>query len=130
MGVGAKIPEAERPPVATLERFLQVRDIWRERFMMDLQNDCECPIEIYDAPSTGEGVRLVYWDNGPKHAESWRLNLPMQPGILTDAIIEELVAFAGLTPELAERYDLLSWGTISVNLAGWGLMCFTPERRA
>ena len=47
----------------------------------------------------------------------------MQPGVLTDTIVDELLAFAGLTPETFEKYDMLNCGVISVNLAGWGLLC-------
>lgn len=122
--MGAKLPEAERPTVASLERFLQVSAEKRALFAVDLQNDCACSTELYDAMTDWAPFGCVYWDGGPRVLEAGnRLALPMQSGVLTDAIVDELVAFAGLTSETFERYDMITYGTISVNLLGWGLLC-------
>lgn len=119
-----KIPEADRPPVATIERLLRVSADRRVRFIVDLQNDCACPMELYDADTSWQPFGCVYWDGRPRVlTHGCRLALPIQPGILTDEVVDELVAFAGLTPEVFERYDMLNYGVIAVNLAGWGLSC-------
>lgn len=124
-GLAAKLPEAERPPVETLERFLNVSPELRSKFTVDLQNDCACSIELYDAGGNGF-FETFYWDGGPRMLPSYehRLALPIQPGILTDKIVNELIAFSGLTAEFFERYDMLNYGVITANLAGWGIFCF------
>lgn len=124
----AKLPEHLRPPVETLERFLNVSPEWRSKFLVDLQNDCACEVEHYDVPHGP--LRLAYWDNGLRFLEEGasRLEMPMQPGVLTDEIVARLVEFAGLTPELFEAYDLLTYGHITANLGGWGLMVYSPVR--
>jgi hypothetical protein len=126
----AKLPEAERPPVEVVERFLQVSPNLRAKFGVDLQNDCACATELYEAGGNVFGT--CYWDNGPRLAPShlgYRLVLPIHPGVLTDAIVQELLDFAGCTEEVFEQYDMLHYGTITANLAGWGILCFGPRRK-
>lgn len=50
--MGDKLPEAERPPIETLERLLHISADRRERFDVDLQNDCACSSELYDVDTS------------------------------------------------------------------------------
>ena len=112
----------------TLERFLQVSPELRGKFSVDLQNDCACTTEMYDVG--GNVFDTFYWDGGPHVAHGHRLALPIQPGVLTDDIVGELLAFAGLTPAVFEAYDMLNYGVITANLAGWGILCFGAKTPA
>lgn len=125
----AKLPEDQRPPMETLERFLNVSADRRAKFMIDLQNDCACGFEPYDAATDWQPYGLVYWNEGRPHvAKHRRLALPIQPGVLTDAIVDELVAYAGMNDETFELYDMLTYGVITCNLGGWGILCHSVRK--
>lgn len=104
----------------TLERFLQVSPKNRKLFTVDLQNDCACAIETYEVePCT------FYWDEGQvKTCHIHRLELPMQPGVLTDEILISLGLASGMTEREVQALDMFSFGVIAANLAGWGAFCF------
>ncbi len=104
-----KLPEHERPPVETLERFLAVSPALRRSFLNDLQNDCACPTESYEV----EGPSVVWGSNGPEVVEGQRVIVPLHDGVLTDSIVQQAVEMSGGP----------ACGVIVVNLGGWGLLC-------
>lgn len=119
-----KLPLDQRPPVGTLERFLAVSPDIRQHFNVDLQNDCACEVEVYDIV-----WQVVYWSkNGLVKSVGHRLELPILPGVLTDETVLAMVLEAGMTQEKFEMYDLLEYGVLTANLAGWGAFCIIPEQ--
>jgi len=112
MGLGTKIPESERPPVEVLERFLALGPEVRKKVVLDLQVDCGCSHEVYD---TG-GVPAAIWGmHGPEViCDDNPVYVPLHPGVLTDAMVEQVVA----------KLDVGSYrGLVVVNLRGWGIIC-------
>ena len=106
--MGEKIPEAERPPVETLEKFLAVSPEVRAGCTVDLQNDCACASELFDI----DPGRLAVWIDGEvRISRAHRAQVPMQDGVLTDDVVAQVLAALGVEPSLS---------VIVVNLRGWG----------
>lgn len=99
MGDGVKLPEAERPPMASISKRLddRVSRKLQSLFVADIQNDCTCSIERYDSDMSGnvlylsvEGIKEKTIGNG--------LPLPMKEDISDQEIwslLEAAIKHAG-----------------------------------
>jgi hypothetical protein len=91
-----------------MTEFLQVSEDRLARFDLDrLATPYDTvPYDVLDP--------LAYWTvDGPKIAKTPPLHLPIHQGVLTDPIVDTLLAFAGMTPWAKGYYDLCSFGVIA-----------------
>lgn len=89
---GAKLPYDKRPPLEDIHTLLnsKISEPYRNIFVLDIQNDCSCAVEIYDSCS----MFVAYLDDGVKtKLFEERVAVPMRPD-LSDKDIEELIVAA------------------------------------
>lgn len=84
----AKIPECERPDwkLMLAQLHTKVSPQYRQIFVEDIQNDCACEIETYDADIEGTMLYLSAPDK-VEHNRGERMPLPILPDISDASIL-------------------------------------------
>lgn len=87
-----KLPESERPPFKDIERrlFDRVSYQYRQLFVLDIQNDCSCSIEVYDRDFMWDTWILSEPDKVEKITFGGRLALPMLSEISDKSVLSLL----------------------------------------
>ena len=85
----AKLPESERPDSRIMRERLQskVSILYRQMFIEDVQNDCACEIETYDAEGDTDMWYLSAPDKVELNPNVSRMCLPMIPDISDQSIL-------------------------------------------
>lgn len=92
MGEGIKLPESERPSFESIHKRLDqmVSRKIQNIFVVDIQNDCTCSTEIYDADGFDNTVCYTSPEGLKENKWSSRLPLPMKNDLSEQEILNLL----------------------------------------
>ena len=147
-----KIAESERPPSAELKakHFGHLSKELTRFLVLDIQNDCDCLIEIYEF-WPGRPTIILHPDRVETIKASLRLPIPIHTGrkiedrdlsrlyreaclLCNDAGLWEKDPDCFYTGKIYEtdEYDFMVpepefFGVLTCNLAGWGAFCFPSQ---
>lgn len=143
-----KIPESERPPMREVEmKHFGHLPFEAKRFLVpDIQNDCTCSVEIYEADPAGPALVLSP-DGVDVIDKAIRVALPIHNGrrisqedlrllykvacrFASDSPAPDVSYFETLSSD--DDYDYMVpdpeyFGVLTCNLAGWGAFCFPKQ---
>jgi len=141
-----KIPEHLRPSVEECWKFLHGLSPELVRlFRLDLQNDCTCEFETYEAES---GMLFIQEGQVVEVHNDRRLRVYMSPSPASDDLIRSLVMAAlpgaSISPDVVATIQVATdeafeywadpdyFGILIANLRGWGAFVIprTLERRS
>jgi hypothetical protein len=91
-----KLPEAERPPISIISTKLRhcVPDALARFFVVDLQNDCGCDVEIYDEI---DGAVFYTSPTGIQEAPYFgKIHVPMNPNFKEQDVWDLLEVASGM----------------------------------
>jgi len=123
-----KLPETQRPPISQIRQQLneKVPKYLQSIFIVDIQNDCDCNIETYDADPI-QNYLLLDNENICTITKKTRIECPMTQNIDQELIINLLKTASKYAQHKSENTNKFILDQVNLNFLPTNRKWFLPS---